>query len=211
MSAALDAVTWARDYARSMAEQVRGGKRGTSAEFFIAKADGLDKAIAALKPTAAPASGDGGGDLVAYIQRQWAWSRETFGPALRTKGVIDHIRKELGEIEREPHDLSEWVDVIILAMDGFWRHGGKPEDLLPRMQAKQDKNFARQWPDWRTMSEDSAIEHDRSEETVAYRCASCGASDPARFVRCLRQDCPDGRDQARSRAKSDGDQTERRT
>ena len=105
-------------------------------------------------------------DLEAYLHRQWAWSKETFGPALRTKGVIQHITKELREIEAKPHDLSEWVDVIILAMDGFWRHGGKPEDLLPAMQAKQDKNFARNWPDWRTVGEDSAIEHDRSAEAA---------------------------------------------
>lgn len=106
------------------------------------------------------------GELVAYIKRQWAWSAETFGPALRTRGIIQHITKELCEIEAKPHDLSEWVDVIILAMDGFWRHGGKPEDLLPAMQAKQDKNFARQWPDWRTMPEGQAIKHDRSKDTT---------------------------------------------
>ncbi|MGQ3281264.1 dATP/dGTP pyrophosphohydrolase domain-containing protein [Shinella sp.] len=35
---------------------------------------------------------------------------------------------------------------------------------LPALLAKQRKNMARSWPDWRTMSEDSAIEHDRSKE-----------------------------------------------
>ncbi|MCW5711289.1 dATP/dGTP pyrophosphohydrolase domain-containing protein [Shinella sp.] len=104
--------------------------------------------------------------LEAYYARQIEWSRETFGPALRTKGVIDHIRKELTEIEREPHDLSEWIDVVILAMDGFWRHGGKAEDLMPALLAEQQKNMARVWPDWRTMSEDSAIEHDRSRDAT---------------------------------------------
>lgn len=99
-----------------------------------------------------------------YYARQIEWSRETFGPAKRTKGVIEHIRKELREIEAEPDDLSEWVDVIILAMDGFWRHGGTPEALMPALLAKQEKNMARAWPDWRTMSEDDAIEHDRSAD-----------------------------------------------
>lgn len=117
----------------------------------------------ALASAPSPEAG-AGGDLVSYLHRQWAWSKETFGPALRTKGIVQHITKELREIEAEPHDLAEWVDVIILAMDGFWRHGGKPEGLLPAMQAKQDKNFARTWPDWRTMGEDQAIEHDRSGE-----------------------------------------------
>lgn len=108
----------------------------------------------------------GEASLVEYIKRQWAWSKETFGPALRTRGIIDHITKELREVEAKPHDLSEWVDIVILAMDGFWRHGGKPEDLLPAMQAKQDKNFARKWPDWRTVPEGKAIEHDRSGEAA---------------------------------------------
>lgn len=105
-------------------------------------------------------------DLQTYYERQIDWSRQTFGPALRTKGVIDHIRKELAEIEADPHDLSEWVDVVILAMDGFWRHGGTAEALMPALLAKQEKNMARTWPDWRKMSEDRAIEHDRSGEVA---------------------------------------------
>ena len=104
--------------------------------------------------------------IEAYYARQIEWSRQTFGPGERTNGVLDHIRKELTEIAAEPHDLSEWIDVIILAMDGFWRHGGTAEDLLPRLLAKQQKNMARKWPDWRTMSEDKAIEHDRTQEPL---------------------------------------------
>ena len=107
-------------------------------------------------------------NLLEYFERQIAWSSEKFGPAFRTKGVLDHIRKELTEIERDPRDLSEWVDVIILAMDGFWRHGGKASDLLPALLEKQRKNMARSWPDWRTMSVDHAIEHDRSMDGRPY-------------------------------------------
>jgi hypothetical protein len=105
--------------------------------------------------------------LETYYGRQIEWSRETFGPALRTKGIIDHIKKELREIEADPHDLSEWVDVVILAMDGFWRHGGNASDLFSALLAKQKKNMARTWPDWRAMSEDTAIEHDRSKDEVS--------------------------------------------
>ena len=115
--------------------------------------------------------------LLSYYERQIAWSRETFGPALRTKGVIDHIRKELREIEADPFDLTEWVDVVILAMDGFWRHGGKPEQLLDTLLAKQTKNMARDWPDWRTMSEDQAIEHDRSSDEGALLTARKGGGE----------------------------------
>ena len=69
-------------------------------------------------------------DLLLMIKRQWLWSRDTFGNGRRTGGVIQHIRKELNEIEQKPDDLEEWVDVIILALDGFWRHGGTLPKLL---------------------------------------------------------------------------------
>lgn len=81
-----------------------------------------------------------------YYVHQIEWSRQTFGPGLRTGGVIDHIRKELKEIEANPKDLLEWA-----------------EDLMPKLMEKQAKNMARTWPDWRTMNENSAIEHVRPD------------------------------------------------
>jgi len=125
----------------------------------------IEQLLADKAATPAPAAAQGAGEaLEAYYARQIEWSRATFGPAQRTKGIIDHITKELREIAADPHDLSEWIDVVILAMDGFWRHGGTPTDLMACLQAKQEKNMARTWPGWRTMSEDQAIEHDRMGE-----------------------------------------------
>lgn len=123
--------------------------------------------------------------LESYFARQIEWSRQTFGPAFRTKGVIEHIRKELKEIEQAPHDLSEWIDVVILAMDGFWRHGGEACNLLPALVAKQQKNMARTWPDWRAMSEDSAIEHDRSGEARSLTPAPDLAAENERLRKAL--------------------------
>ena len=155
-------------------------------------------------------------DLAAHIIRQKEFSLNTFGPGRRTKGVCEHIRKEMKEIEADPKDIWEWVDVIILGFDGAWRSGLKLDSIVsgvkelkpgrdvmrmleravdaaengndygwidiinlgcrgaqnvgwPReaiwyaMLAKQIKNEARTWPDWRTQSEDHAIEHVRSE------------------------------------------------
>ena len=89
------------------------------------------------------------------------WSEKTFGPGDRTKGVIDHIRKELAEIEAAPGDLEEWIDVIILAFDGAWRSGASPLQIVEALIAKQAKNEARTWPDWRSLPTDVAIEHIR--------------------------------------------------
>jgi hypothetical protein len=105
-------------------------------------------------------------DLVAHLMRQRAFSEKTFGPGARTAGVLDHIRKELREIEANPADIEEWVDVIILAFDGAWRAGWEPHDIVKAIVAKQTKNEARTWPDWRTADPNKAIEHDRSGEAA---------------------------------------------
>lgn len=98
-------------------------------------------------------------DFEDYIDKQIAWSTTTFGPGLRVHGLLDHISKELDEIASKPHDVSEWVDVVILALDGAWRSGHTSEQILKALEAKQVKNFSRQWPDWRTVPEGRAIEH----------------------------------------------------
>lgn len=104
-------------------------------------------------------------DLVAHLHRQREFSERTFGPGARTEGVVDHIRKELAEV-LEDRTIAEWVDVIILAFDGAWRSGAAPEHIVAAIVAKQTKNEARTWPDWRTMPEGKAIEHDRSADGV---------------------------------------------
>lgn len=101
-------------------------------------------------------------DLVEYLREARIWSRDTFGPGPRTAGVIDHIRKELEEISKAPFDLEEWIDVVILGLDGAWRAGYTPEEIAYGLRAKVRKNQARTWPDWRTVPADKAIEHDRS-------------------------------------------------
>lgn len=101
-------------------------------------------------------------DLVAHLEHQRQFSLKTFGPGARTKGVVDHIRKELSEIEAAPDDVEEWVDVIILAFDGAWRAGWEPKDIVRAIVAKQAKNEQRNWPDWRTSDPNKAIEHVRA-------------------------------------------------
>jgi hypothetical protein len=103
-------------------------------------------------------------DLVAHIKRQRTFSERTFGPGLRTAGVCDHIRKELKEVEAKPVDLMEWVDVILLALDGAWRAGYSPDAICIAIDMKQSKNEGRAWPDWRNADPTKAIEHDRSAE-----------------------------------------------
>ena len=100
-------------------------------------------------------------DLVDHLYRQRDFSQRTFGPGECTARVLDHIRKELGEIEAKPGDLSEWIDVVLLAFDGAWRAGFEPDQIAHALAAKQTKNESRTWPDWRTAEPGKAIEHVR--------------------------------------------------
>lgn len=96
-----------------------------------------------------------------HLERQREFSNKTFGPGKRTFGVLEHIRKELLEIEADPTDVYEWVDVIILAFDGAWRAGWEPQEIIDAIVGKQARNEARTWPDWTTFSDSEAIEHVR--------------------------------------------------
>lgn len=103
-------------------------------------------------------------DLNEFIAEQIQFSIKAFGPGDRTNGVVDHIEKELDEIiKSDGQDLSEWIDVIILALDGAWRAGHTPIQITTALRAKFDKNKLRKWPDWRTADPNKAIEHVRDE------------------------------------------------
>ena len=100
-------------------------------------------------------------NLINYINKQIAVSSQVFGPGDRTEGIIDHIKKELKEIQEDPNDLEEWIDVIALALDGAWRVGYFAEEITAALEAKLTKNTNRAWPDWRTAEPGKAIEHIR--------------------------------------------------
>ncbi|MAY63959.1 MAG: hypothetical protein CML29_17285 [Rhizobiales bacterium] len=111
-------------------------------------------------------------DLKQHLLRQMAFSRATFGTGSRTNGVVDHIRKELEEVQESHGCPSEWVDVVILGLDGLTRslsfviedQDEVADEACRMIVDKQSRNERRDWPDWRTADPDKAIEHDRSAE-----------------------------------------------
>jgi hypothetical protein len=103
---------------------------------------------------------------VAHLERQREFSLKTFGPGHRRHGVIKHIEKELDEIRAtDGTDVSEWADVVILALDGALRAGHDPQTMLDAILAKQELNESRQWPDPTGYPEGEAIEHIRDPYT----------------------------------------------
>jgi hypothetical protein len=55
--------------------------------------------------------------------------------------------------------IFEWVDLVLLSLDGLWRTGASIEEAVEMIRAKQEKNENRNWPDWRTAAPDQAIQH----------------------------------------------------
>lgn len=105
-------------------------------------------------------------DLIKHLHRQRDFSIKTFGPGDRTYGVTDHIRKELHEViydfESGANTLPEWIDIILLALDGAHRTGATPEEICKAIEEKQTINENRSWPDWKASDPNRAIEHDRN-------------------------------------------------
>ena len=100
--------------------------------------------------------------LTNHLYRQRDFSFETFGPPRSenpTAGVQDHLAKELIEVAKDPADIMEWIDIVILAFDGALRAGHTPEAISDALEAKQAKNERRKWPNWRTATPGKAIEH----------------------------------------------------
>lgn len=86
-------------------------------------------------------------DLINYIANQKQWALLTFGPGLRTEAVTAHIELELTEIRAKPTDIMEPIDVIILALDLLYRAGHTADEIVEALQAKQDLNLDREWPE----------------------------------------------------------------
>lgn len=109
-------------------------------------------------------------DVESLVEGQREWSRRTFGEGRHTRGVVAHIRKELDEILAKPDDVVEWVDVVLLALDGAWRHGHEPAEIVAAIRKKRDLNEAREWPPVGSVADDEPIEHVEAPP----RCDVCG-------------------------------------
>jgi hypothetical protein len=82
-----------------------------------------------------------------YCAEHKNWSQATFGPptVFDVEKLVTHIGLELEEVRNHPSDVEEWVDIIILAIDGAWRTGHSPEAIQHALIKKQEKNKYRQW------------------------------------------------------------------
>lgn len=98
-----------------------------------------------------------------YLQDKAKWSRQTFGTGKQTHRMIDHIRKELLEIEADPTSVEEWIDVVAIALDGACRLA-TADEVISILRHKFEVCQQRQFPDWRTSDPNKAIEHIRDNQ-----------------------------------------------
>lgn len=101
-------------------------------------------------------------NLIEHLKRQNEFSAKTFGPPREpnaSAGVIDHLKEEITEVESDPKDIMEWIDIMMLASDGAFREGYTPENIAAAWAMKLDINMSRTWPDWRSAEPGKAIKH----------------------------------------------------
>jgi len=77
-------------------------------------------------------------------EKQYKWSRETFGEST-LESNLDHLRDELDEIVENPNDIEEWADVMLLYMNASSFVGFTMDDIYKAVQKKYEKNVKRKW------------------------------------------------------------------
>lgn len=86
--------------------------------------------------------------LLKLLQEQRQFSVATFGPEPRLAGVLDHLEKELAEVQEATGDVMEWADCFLLCIDGSIRAGGDPSNIVAYMAHRVDLYEAKHQGVW---------------------------------------------------------------
>lgn len=87
---------------------------------------------------------------------QAAWVADTF-PGITTKNKLDHLRKEIDEIESNPSDVAEYADAIMILTSAAHGEGISVEAITKAAWEKIEINKTRKWAQGR----DGVFEHKR--------------------------------------------------
>lgn len=119
------------------------------------------------------------GSVGQLFAAQTAFSQTMFGDCnfRGPAAVLDHVRKEVEEIAREPSNPTEWADLAILALDGLQRANWlannaelsehPPTAAKDVLIGKMRANFQRDWPALSEQDPTRAVEHVRSDAELA--------------------------------------------
>jgi hypothetical protein len=100
-------------------------------------------------------------DFVELWREQEAFSEATF-PGITPLAVARHLRSEADELIASPTDRLEWVDALLLSIDGARRAGMTCDELLALAFRKIEINRQRQWP--AVVDVNESVEHIRNPE-----------------------------------------------
>jgi len=97
------------------------------------------------------------------VNRQRTWSTTQFGESVDLPRILNHITEATGDVEKEPARLHNWIDIVLLAMDGAWRAGHSPKEVVQAIQDVQVRNIMRDWQNPGDLPIGEPIKHIRSQ------------------------------------------------
>ncbi len=101
--------------------------------------------LKALMPTHAALLDAMQGNALGQLQeRVILFQRKNF-PNQPLAGKLEHLRREVHELQENPRDLSEWADVFILLLGSAAKAGIAAPELIAIAHEKMDINDSRKW------------------------------------------------------------------
>jgi hypothetical protein len=88
------------------------------------------------------------------------------GLAITPHAALTMISIHIKHLRQGSEGLASFIEIVDYAADGMRGQGFTRQQMIDALVAKQTKNEARTWPDWRTQPLDKAIEHVRVLEDV---------------------------------------------
>jgi hypothetical protein len=73
------------------------------------------------------------------------WSDSVFGKRKDVTSLLNHLKEEIGELQKEPDDLMEYADCLMLLIDSARIRGFSVTELYCAMVRKLEINKTREW------------------------------------------------------------------
>jgi hypothetical protein len=90
-----------------------------------------------------------------------AWADSVFGKDRKPEYILQHLKKEIEELIKDPSSLEEYADVGILWLNAAKKTGYDVDDLYFAIVGKMWVNKCRKWG---KMDENGVVEHIRENE-----------------------------------------------
>lgn len=79
------------------------------------------------------------------FQRIAEWRHETFGVQESVEPTLNHLKDEIEEISKEPKDIYEYADAMMLLLDAANISGYNYDDIIQAVKEKFEICKKRKW------------------------------------------------------------------